>query len=95
MVVRIGGERGTHRFFRYVSCGERRQVAAGDECRDRDEVLAVGLHGVRRRFPGLTIIQELSKPLRERIDLWRFGFRINTDTRRRGIGGVEPGTQVP
>jgi hypothetical protein len=32
--------------------------------------------------------QELGEPLRERIDLRRFGFRIKTDRSRYEVGGV-------
>jgi hypothetical protein len=49
------------------------EVTAGDKCRDRDEVLAVGRHGVRRWFAGLSVIQELGEPLWEWIDVARPG----------------------
>jgi hypothetical protein len=40
--------------------------AAGDEGGDRVEVLAVGLDGVRRGFPGAAVGQERGEPLRAR-----------------------------
>jgi hypothetical protein len=71
VITGVGGERGAHRIFRYVSHREPCRAAVGHQACDRGEVLAVGLHGVRRRFPGLPIIQELRKPIREWIDLGR------------------------
>ena len=59
MITGVGGERVAHRIFRYVSHRQPCRVAVGHERCDRDEVLAVGLHGVRRGFTGLAIIQEL------------------------------------
>lgn len=67
MVARIGGEHGTHRFFRYVRYGESSWIAAGGQRGDRNEVLAVRLHRVCGWFAGLPIIEELNKPDRKRI----------------------------
>ena len=79
VITRIRCERTAHRILRYVSYGELRRVAAGDQRRDRDKVLTVGLHGVRRRFPRLPVIQELREPLRKQIGIRYFGFRITPD----------------
>jgi hypothetical protein len=66
VIAGVRGERFAHRVFRYVSHREACGVAVGHQSCDRDEVLAVGLHGVRRWFAGLAIIQELREPVRER-----------------------------
>jgi hypothetical protein len=69
VITGVGGERVAHRVFRYVSHRESCGVAAGHQNGDRDEVLAVGLHGVRRGFTGLAIIQELREPVWERVSV--------------------------
>jgi choline dehydrogenase-like flavoprotein len=85
MVPRVSRKGGADRIFRYVRCGERRRVAGGDERRDRDEVLTVSLHSVRGRLASLSVIQEVEEPLRKRIDLCRFGFRIKPNPRACGV----------
>ena len=66
MGFRVLRERRAHRVGRDV--GQRhsrhRSRFAGDEGRDRVEVLAVGLDGVSRRFTGATVGEERGEPLR-------------------------------
>jgi hypothetical protein len=90
MITRVGGERGPHRVLRYVNHPEPSGIA-GDERRDRNEVLPVGLHRVRRGLVRLAVIQELGEPLRDRIDHCRLGVRITADrgSRRGGVTSFE------
>src|SRR5258705_6011965 len=86
MILRIDGEPGAHRVFRYVSYGEPSGVAVGHQRSDRNEVLPVGLHRVRRRLTRLAVIEEIGEPLRERIDFRRCGIRVTMDRRPCGDG---------
>jgi hypothetical protein len=83
VILGVGGERGPHRIFRYVSYGHACGIAAGDQTSDGDEVLTVGLHSVRRGFTGLAVVEEWGEPVGERISLRRW---IGDDPHGRSTG---------
>jgi hypothetical protein len=83
----IGGERLSHRVFRYVSHRQPCGIAVGHQGCDRDEVLAVGLHGMRRGFAGLAIIQELGEPVWEQLSLGGSIAGVRGHERGRGRRG--------
>ena len=51
--------------------GEPGGVAVGQQVCDRDEVLPIGFHGVRRRFASLAVVLKLGEPVRVQIGVNR------------------------
>jgi hypothetical protein len=67
MGLRIPRKRGAHGVDGDVGQRHPGQIAAaGDEGRDRVEVLAIGLDGVRRGLAGAAVCEERGEPLRSR-----------------------------
>lgn len=77
-----------HRVLGYVNYIHACGIVVGDQTGDGQEILSVSLHGVRRGFAGLAVVQERGEPFRERIGLGGAGIRAGNDRRVCGFTAI-------